>query len=36
MEKLLGGGADPAFHPHPLPDASTESNLKDSEVRVIP
>ena len=31
-----GGAADPTFHLQPLPDASTESNLKDSEVRVIP
>ena len=38
MEKLGGGGgaADPALYSQPLPDASTESNLKESEVRVIP
>lgn len=35
MEKL-GGGADPALYPQPLPDASTESNLKESKVTVIP
>ena len=36
LVKKLWRGADPALHLQPLPEASTESNLKESKVRVIP